>query len=163
MVEKFTDYKKVFDININKLIYEILKKPNIQQEIIEYNWSQLDEGIDSNEQEIITISANEQKLGEVYSIFTIKERRSLGLQTNVVDLNVTGQFRDTFTVKVNKDSFEILANYNKPDGDIRDNFDNKYKFTGLTQNNLENFVWDILYRELEILLKKELKERSERL
>lgn len=163
MVNNFSDYKKVFDIDINQLLFQILSKPNIQQEIIEYNHEQLTQGVDSNEEKIITISAEEQAQGEVYSLFTIRERRSQGLQTRVVDLKDTGSFYNTFAVKVSKNSFEIIANYNKPDGSILDNFNDSYEFTGLTDNSLENFVWDVLYVELRKGVLRELAENASKL
>jgi hypothetical protein len=144
MVKHFSDYKKVFDVDITKLIYQILLRPEIQQEIIEYNQSQLTDGIDSNNEKIITIRANEQNQGEVYSLFTIQERKSQGLQTINVDLKDTGVFWDSFFIKVTKDSFEILGDFSKPDGDIRDNFDSSYDFLGLTDANLDFFAWDTI-------------------
>lgn len=158
MPDSFADYKIVFTVDISKLIYQILLKKDIQQEIIEYNQSQLQEGEDANQKKIITIAADEQSLGNVYSLYTIALRNESGLQTNVVDLKDTGAFYRSFKVKISRDSFEIIANYSKPDGDIRDNFDSNYEFLGLTQDNLESFVWLVLYRELEkelpILLSK---------
>jgi hypothetical protein len=156
MPDSFSDYIKVFDIDVNEEIYKILLKNEIQLEIIEYNQSQLQEGVDANEKKIITISAEEQNLGNVYSLFTIANRSEAGLQTRVVDLNYSGAFYRTFKVEVGKDSFKIFANYIKPDGDIRENFDSNYEFTGLTDDNLESFVWLVLYRELEKVLPKRL-------
>ncbi len=155
-------YLKVFDIDINQEIYKILLKPEIQQEIIDYNHEQLSQGVDSQEQKIITISAEEQGAGNVYAFKTISERAGAGLQTNNVDLNFSGQFWSTFAVKVTKDSFEIIANFNSPGEDIRRNFDSKYEFLGLIDDNLESFVWLVLYRELEKVLPQRLKENAQR-
>jgi hypothetical protein len=163
MVEKFSDYKKVFDVDISQLIYQILLMPDVQQDIIEFNQSQLTDGVDSNEERIITISAEEQNQGEVYSIFTIAERKANNLQTDNVDLNFTGQFWSTFTVKVTKTTFEVIANFNSPGEDIRDNFDDKFDFLGLTNDSLENFTWLVIYEKLKILLPLELKENTRNL
>jgi hypothetical protein len=160
MVEKFSDYKKVFDVDISQLIYQILLMPDVQQDIIEFNQSQLTDGVDSNEERIITISAEEQNQGEVYSIFTIAERKANNKQTDNVDLNFTGQFWSTFTVKVTKTTFEVIANFNSPGEDIRDNFDDKFDFLGLTNDSLENFTWLVIYEKLKILLPLELKENT---
>ena len=160
MPESFADYKRVFDIDVNLQIYAILLRPEIQQEIIEYNQSQLKEGIDSNEEKIVTISAEEQRLGNVYSLYTIASRNEKGLQTKVVDLKDTGSFYKSFYVKISQNSFEIIANFDKPDGNIMDNFDNSYEFLGLTDNNLESFVWLVLYRELERTLPEILEEKA---
>jgi len=163
MVEKFTDYMKVFDIDYNKIIFEILSMPNVQQEIIEYNQEQLSTGRDGNDEKIITISAEEQNQGEVYSLFTIKERSSKGLQTRNVDLFDTGQFYNTFQVKVTKNSFEIIANYNKPDGNILDNFDDKFEFNKLTDDNLEGFVWQVFFPKFQKAVTESLRINSSRL
>lgn len=160
MPEKFADYKKVFYLDINMAIYNILLRPNIQQEIIEYNQSQLSAGVDSRDEKIITISAEEQGLGNVYALDTIASRAEQGLQTRNVDLKVTGQFWSTFRVRVTRDSFEVIADFNSPGEDIRNNFDNDYDFLGLTPDNLESFVWQVLYRELEIELPKQLEQNA---
>lgn len=163
MIKHFADYKKVFDIDINSLIYNILLDPKIQQEIIEYNQSQLKDGKDSNDQKIITIAADEQGLGNVYSLFTISARSASGLQTRYVDLNDTGAFYNSFFIKVTKNNFEILADFNKSDGNIMDNFNSDYDFLGLTEDNLSNFIWDVLYSELSKDLKRQLSENKRKL
>ena len=163
MVESFSDYKKVFDVDISELIYQILLMPDVQKDIIEFNQSQLTDGVDSNEEKIITISAEEQGLGNVYSVFTIAERKAEGLQTNNVDLNFTGEFWSTFTVKVTKTTFEVIANFSSPGEDIRDNFDDNFDFLGLTDNSLESFTWLTVFEKLKILLPLKLKENSNQL
>lgn len=162
MPNSFSEYKRVLSIDMNLQIYAILLRPEIQREIIEYNQSQLSEGIDSRGEKIITKTAEFQRKGNVYAINTIAIRAEEGLQTINVDLNFSGQFWSTFKVVVNKDSFEVVADYNSPGEDIRRNFDNDYEFLGVTQDNLESFVWLVLYRELEKDLPGILIEKSKR-
>ena len=130
-----------------KLVLEYRGKDIIELNQIE----QLQEGIDALGQKIVTISAEEQKAGNVYSFKSIQERGALGLQVDKVDLKITGTFWDTFKlVKVNN-GWKVEANYTVNGDDIRENFESKYDFTGLTDNNLEVFVYQYL---LPLLTKK---------
>lgn len=141
-MDKFSDYKKYFDVDFNKLVNQTLQIKEVKKDIIKYNQDeQLQEGIDSRGQFIETIASQEQNSGYPYSIYTVKLRGEAGLQVDKVDLKDTGAFYNSFDVEVRKDEFEVLADFSKGGSDIRDNFSSDYDFLGLTENSLENFVW----------------------
>jgi hypothetical protein len=141
MITKFSDYKKYFDIDFNKAISETLKIKEVNKDIIVYNQEQLSEGIDSNSKVIETIASQEQKSGFPYARFTVSERSKKGLQVRNVDLKVTGELWQSMEVQVKESGSEVLADMQKSDGNVMDNFDKSYDFWGLTKNNLDNFVW----------------------
>lgn len=149
-MEKFSDYKKYFEIDIPEIIVEILNEKEVKQDIIDYNQKeQLSEGIDSLGQRIETISSNEFPTGYPYGRQSVEERGKAGLQVENVDLNFSGAFWSTFDVKVTKEETEVLADWTMYGQDIRWNFDSRYDFLGLTDNSLENFVWLSVYGKLE--------------
>jgi hypothetical protein len=155
-MESFKEIVDLFNFTIEDLLDEVMLE--LHQDIIELNQiEQLQEGIDALDQKIISISAKEQKLGNVYSVYTIQERKALGLQTDKVDLRVTGRFWNTFkVVKVSK-GWQIQANYTVNGDDIRVNFDSKYDFTGLTDSNLEVLVYQYIMPLLEKKILNRLK------
>lgn len=156
-MNKFSDYIKIIKLDYNQIIQDTLKIKEVQQDMIDYNQKeQLAEGIDANEKEIRTISAVEQKQGENYSLYTIKQRQSKGLQVDKVDLKEKGAFWKTFSVKVNNDSSEIQANFSKGSDDIRDNFDKSYNFLGLTDNSKENWTWLSFFKYFADNIRKSL-------
>lgn len=158
-MEKFSDYKKYFDLDIPDLVHQTLKKDNIQKDIIDYNQKeQLSEGIDSQGKRIETIASQEQNNGYPYSRFTVSERSKKGLQVQNVDLKDTGNFWNSFEIKVSKDETEVLADFKKGADDIRGNFDNSFDFLGLTQNSLENFVWSDFFGQFKELLNAEFRK-----
>ena len=149
-MDSFKEVIVLFDFSFEKLFNETMLE--LSTDIIELNQvEQLQEGIDALGQKIISISAEKQGLGNVYSIYTIYERKAEGLQTDNVDLKVTGKFWGTFKVVRVGNGWQVQANYNSPGEDIRNNFDSKYDFTGLTDDNLEVFVYQYL---LPLLTKK---------
>ncbi len=153
--KSFTDVKKLFKFSIPDMINEIMLE--LSTDIIELNQAeQLSEGVDALDQRIKTISAEEQGDGEVYSAFAIQERQAKGLQTDNVDLNFTGEFWKTFKViKVSK-GWKIQANFNIHGEDIRENFDSNFDFTGLTPDNLDFLVNQLLLPKLEKKIKAKL-------
>jgi len=145
-MNSFADYKPHLEIDIPELIFECLNTDEVKDAIIIINQDeQLKKGIDSLEQRIETIASQEENSGYPYSRFTVSERSQKGLQVQNVDLKDTGDFYNSFDVKVTKENTEVLADFDKPDGNILDNFDSKFEFLGLTKRNLENLVtWNIL-------------------
>ena len=85
-------------IDINSILTEILKE--LVPDIVNLNVDQqhLRKGIRSDN----------SYLG-VYSEPYAKRRQKKGLQTRHVDLQVTGEHHRNYTVKFNKDSFELTA------------------------------------------------------
>lgn len=154
-MDKFSDYKKIFQIDFNKLVNQTLQIKEVQKDIIKYNQDeQLQEGIDARGQVIETIASQEQNSGYPYSRYTVKLRGESGLQVDKVDLKDTGEFYNSFDVEVRKDEFEVLADFSKGGSDIRDNFSSDYDFLGLTKNSLENFTWLSFFPYFEKNLKE---------
>ena len=149
-MNNFKEVIDLFNFSFEDVFNESMKE--LSKDIIELNQiEQLQEGIDALGQKIVTISAEEQKAGNVYSFKSIQERGALGLQVDKVDLKITGTFWDTFKLVKVDNGWKVEANYTVNGDDIRENFDSKYDFTGLTDNNLEVFVYQYL---LPILTKK---------
>jgi hypothetical protein len=116
--------------------------PDVQKELIEYNQSQLQDGIDSQGKRIRTISASEQGNGQVYSLFTIAEKAKKGQDFSNVTLYDTGEFYNSMKIENTGNETKFLADFDKPDGNIYDNFEiGKYDFLGLTNENLDSFLW----------------------
>lgn len=147
-MKSFKEIKKLFDFSIPDMINEIMLELN--DEIIELNQvEQLSEGVDALGQRIRTISAEEQGEGNVYGFQSINERSAKGLQVDNVDLKITGSFWSTFKVKKVSDGWEIQVDYNVHGDDIMENFESKYDFTGLTPDNLDYLVNQLLMPRLD--------------
>ena len=156
-MEKFADYKKILRVDIPLLISDILKFDSVQNEIFYLiQDKQLKLGVDGNAKRIQTIRADQENEGQVYSQFTIMKRAEKGLQFGNVDLKVTGEFYDSMDIEVKKDTTEILAEFDKKNGNIMGNFDPEYDFLKLTDANLEILCSFILSPNLEEKLKKSL-------
>lgn len=157
-MDKFSDYKPFFRIDLTKIVNRTLQLDSVKRDIIEFNQKeQLQEGIDANGLQIYTIASQEQGSG-VYARMTIAERSSKGLQTSKVDLKDTGAFYNTFNVEVNHEGAQVLADFSKGGNDIRDNFDSFFDFLGLNPETLENFVWLSFYEPFSDLLLKEFQD-----
>lgn len=138
----FSDWLKVFEVNIHDVIKDIAEKSEVKQSIIDYNQEQLSQGIDSLGQRIETIASQEQNSGYPYSKYTVKIRGSEGLQVNNVDLKVTGQLWDSMEVEVANEGMIVNADTNKSGGDVMDNFESRFDFWGLTKKNKKGFaIW----------------------
>ena len=149
-MESFKEIIELFDFSFEDVFNETMME--LSNDIIELNQiEQLQEGVDALGQKIKTISAEEQNQGNVYGFKSIQERSAKGLQIDNVDLKITGTFWDTFKLVNVDNGWKVEANYTVHGDDIRENFDSKYDFTGLTDNNLEVFVYQYL---LPLLTKK---------
>jgi hypothetical protein len=155
-MQSFAEIKKLFDFSIPDMINEIML--GLNDEIIGLNQGeQLSEGIDALGQRIRTISAAEENEGNVYSNFTIFKRGAEGLQTDNVDLKDTGVFWKSFKVGQVSNGWEITADFNIHGEDIMFNFESKFDFTGLTDDNIEFLVHTWVFPELEKRIKAKLK------
>lgn len=155
-MKSIRDVISSFNFDIQQLIDEIVIE--LSDDIIQLNQiEQLQEGIDALDQRIITIRAKEQNAGNVYSFMAIQERKIKGLQTDNVNLNFTGTFWKTFKLVKVSTGWEIQVNYNVHGEDIRDNFDVKYDFVGLTENNTEVLAYDYIFPLLEKKIRQKLK------
>jgi hypothetical protein len=76
----------------------------------------------------------------VYSLYTIAIKLDKWQPVDRVTLYDTGEFYDSFTVRIKRNHYEIKANFRKEDGSIMDNLPTGTKVLGLTQNNLKEFV-----------------------
>jgi len=146
-MDSFKEIKELFNFSIPEIINSIVLDNS--QEIIELNQiEQLQEGVDALDQRIKTISAEEQGAGNVYGFRSIAERSAAGLQTDNVDLKITGAlWASAKVVKVSK-GWDIKYDWTIHGEDVRDHFDSKYDFAGLTPGNTEVFVYDTIIPEL---------------
>ncbi len=141
-MSSFADWKRVFEVNMHKIIKDIAEKSEVKQAIIDYNQEQLSQGIDSLGQRIETIASQEQNSGYPYSKYTVKIRGSEGLQVNNVDLNYTGQLWNSMEVEVSEKGMKVMADTKKSGGDVKDNFESRFDFFGLTEKNKKGFaIW----------------------
>ena len=139
-MKDFAEFRKLINsINISDLITECLETKEAKEAIIKYNQEQLQNGIDAKGQVIETIASQEQNSGYPYAMYTVKERGEQGLQVQNVDLKVEGIFWNSMEVKVSDNKTEVIADFNKGANDIRDNFEKRFDFLGLTDENLKGF------------------------
>ena len=146
----FEDLKVLFEWDLISLLDEVFTQSDVQDEMIEFNQDQLQDGTDALGQKIKTIG------GSPYRPFTVIVKKAKGQPTNKVTLFDTGEFYQTFKVRLVKDGYEIIADFQKPDGDIRDNFSNQYDFLGLDDESLTELVMEAIYPRLSKLLKEQL-------
>jgi hypothetical protein len=150
---RFIDFKKHFEIDISEVLRQSIEET--KQDVINYNQKeQLSEGIDAKGQRIETIASQEQNTGYPYGRMSVSKRGARGLQVDNVDLNITGAFWSSFDVKVTRERTEVLADWNIHGDDIRDNFDKRFDFLGLTNNSKENYVWSSLFPVFSRRLRK---------
>ena len=154
-MESFTEIKKLFTFSIPDMINDIMM--SLSKDIIELNQvEQLSEGVDAKNVRIITKAGEFQRTGYPYAYQTINERRAKGLQVDKVDLNFTGSFWKTFKVIKVSGGWNIEADFNIHGEDIRSNFDSSYDFTGLTDDNFDYLVNQLVFPELEKRIRKQL-------
>jgi hypothetical protein len=138
----FEPFKTSNDVDMMLLIQKTMEIPEVQKELIVYNQSQLQEGIDSQGKTIRTIAAEEQGNGQVYSQFTISQKAEKGQDFSNVTLQDTGEFYDSMKIEALESETRFLADFDKPDGNIYDNFNiGEFDFLGLTNDNLDAFIW----------------------
>jgi len=147
-MDKFTDYIERFDVNFTDLINKSAK-PAFDQ-ITELNREQLWSGEDALGQVINTLG------GRPYALSTMRIKSTKGQPTNRVTLKDTGAFYKTFKVKQVKSGFEVIADFSKDDGDIRDNFSSDFDFLGLQDESLNEWVNEYFYPEFTRNLRKEI-------
>ena len=155
-MEKFSDLSNILSVDIYQLISRLMSIDEVQNELIRYNQEQLQQGIDALGKIIKTIEAEDQNENLVYSLFTYGQKVKKGQDAQHVTLEDTGAFYDSMSVKSSENETEIIANFEKPDGNIMDNFDSSFDFLGLTPESLESFTTWVLLDYLYSELKKEL-------
>ena len=141
-MEWFVPFKTSNDVDLLSLVKKTMEIPAVQKELIEYNQDQLQAGIDSKGERIRTIAAEEQGNGQVYSLYTIAKKSEKGHDFHHVTLEETGEFYRSMSIEATESETKFLADFDKPDGNILDNFDiGRYEFLGVTNENLESFIW----------------------
>ena len=78
-----------------------------------------------------------RELGD-YAPLSIQIRRDLGLQTSFIDLNLTGEFYDSITANLTRDSIEIDGEGQKPDQNLFTVFGED--ILRLTEENLQFII-----------------------
>lgn len=153
-MESFKELKKIFvEPDVFGMLDIIFKKHSVQNEMIGFNQEQLyNLGIDTNEKQIKTLASFGNS---VYSLYTIKIKKSKGQPINKVTLKDTEDFYKTFKVKILSNGYEITANFQKSNGNIKDNFASDYDFLGLTETSLYELVYEFIYPELSKLIRKQ--------
>jgi len=157
-METFAELKALFQVDVYVLLDEIFSKDYIQKEVITFNQDQLLDGTDATGKKINTIG------GTPYRKSTISFRRRKGLPVDRVTLRVTGEFYETFEVKIVKNGYEITANFDKGtsaspfseedvSSNILDNFDPEFDFLGLDKGSLVELVNEWIYPELSRLIR----------
>lgn len=142
-MDSWVDYIKLWkSIDIFKILDDIFKNNRVQEEVIRLNHEQLQSGEDSSGKDIVTIG------GSPYRPYTVTIKKKKGQPTNVVTLKDTGDFYNTFRVKITSNGYEILADFRKGSEDIRDNFSNEFDFLGLTGESLAELVYETILPRL---------------
>lgn len=147
-INSFKELKELFNFDPIELLDKVFKQSEVQDTMIEFNQDQLQDGIDALGQTIITIG------GSPYRPFTVTIKKQKGQPTNKVTLEDTGDFYKTFKVKINKDSYEITANFEKQDGNILDNFTSNFDFLGLDIESITELANEIIIPRLGQLISK---------
>jgi hypothetical protein len=149
-INSFEDLKELFNFDPIELLDEVFKKSSVQDKMIEFNQDQLQQGQDALGQAIVTIG------GSPYRPFTVAIKKAKGQPTNKVTLEDTGDFYKTFKVIIHKDEYEIIANFEKQDGSILDNFSSNFDFLGLDKESITELANEIIYPRLGQLINKRL-------
>jgi len=135
------------------MLDEIFSTSRVQDEVIRLNQEQLSIGIDSNDKKIQTLKGT--IFGQAYSPYTVTIKKLKNQPYNIVTLKDTGDFYDSFKVRKVLAGWEVIANYQKEDGDINDNLPNDIDELGLTPESLAELVYEaILPRLTKMLLAK---------
>jgi hypothetical protein len=150
-MDSWLDYKKLFEsVDIYSMLDEIFSQSRVQDEVIRLNQEQLQSGVDSRDKEINTIG------GSPYRPYTVKIKKIKGQPTNIVTLYDTGAFYNSFRVKITNQGYEILADFRKDDGDIRDNLPGEFDVLGLTDESLAELVYETILPRLDKMIKQKL-------
>ena len=150
-MESFLGYIDLIkSVNVYDMLDEIFTNNRVQEEMIRLNQEQLQGGIDSQDEAIHTIG------GHPYRPYTIAVKELKGQPTDRVTLYDTGEFYKSFRVKITQNGYEIIADFNKPDGDIRDNLPGEFDVLGLTVESIAELVWETIYPRLERIIKEKL-------
>jgi len=149
----FKEVAQLFDFDLYDMLDEIFKRSQVQKTMIEFNQDQLQTGMDALGQTINTIGGNP------YRVFTIRIKRKEGkpmAPADKVTLYDTGDFYKTFAVRILNNGYEIIANFIKSDGDIRDNLPSEFDVLGLDDESATELVMEYVYPLLYQMIRKKL-------
>lgn len=147
-MENLDGVRELFNFDVADMMTEVIKGSRPQQAMIELNQKQLQEGTDALGQTIVTIG------GSPYRPHTVTIKRAQGQSTNKVTLFDSGDFYQTFKVKILNDGFEITANFQKGSDSILDNFSSQFDFLGLDDERLAEFAVTVILPGLAGIIKK---------
>lgn len=129
--------QKISKLNIDDVIFSVMNTEETKKTIIELNQEQLSVlGVDFEGKPLKTYKANG---GNVYSNYTIKDRKLRGKQYDHVDLFDKGDFYKTFSTITDKAFTEVKGNTKKGDEDISFNLDIS-KIFGLTKESKSELI-----------------------
>ncbi len=126
----------VINLDINEILSELWLDVSIQKTILDLNREDqlFDKGIDS-------LGISLESIGGAYSPVTVQIKRSKGQPTDRVTLKDTGDFYETFRIKVGPTFFDIDADPKKDETDLFVEWGED--ILGLTDESLE-ILQDIL-------------------
>ncbi len=122
--------KNVMDLDYNEIMSKALSFRIVQEEIVRLNTDEqlFEEGINAEGVKLTTIGGD-------YAPVTVLKKRAEGLPFNRVTLFDTGEFYDSFYVKVGDTYFDIVADTAKEGGtDLRDRWGEE--ILGLTDESI---------------------------
>lgn len=129
---------------------KIFSSQNIQKWVLDTIRNRIDlSGVTGSEQ---TLKTDKSGSGNPYSDFTMDIYDWMGLQTNHVDLKVSGDFHASFRFVLNLFGWEITADFQKEDGHIAKNFTNMYS----SQEDFESDVLSLTAQEIDSLIKNQV-------
>lgn len=131
VIRELIDNLKSLDISV--LLNEILRDPSLQKLILDLNKEDqlFDKGIDSKGTRLSTI-------GGLYSPVTLRLSKTPKKSLSDINLKDTGDFYDSFTLKINARSFRIDADTIKESGNLIDRWGTD--ILGLTEESLEKLT-----------------------
>jgi len=133
----------ISSLDLDNIVYNITLRSETRQLIIELNTrEQLFEGINSDGEDL-------ESIGGSYAPFTIAIKQSDGLPSDRVTLFQSGDFYDTFEIKPYRGGFDIIADTDKDDGDLRFRWGNE--IIGLTEESkqdLANYYRNEIIKEI---------------
>ena len=153
-MKKFADYITLpNEAGIFFLLDTIFARTEVGNAVIQLNQKQLQQGLDAQGKRIRTIKS----MGtQVYTLYTIQIKQEKGQPTDRVTLYNTGEFYNTMQLKVVANGYLITANFEKDDGDIRDNISDEYEILGISDEKKDILIWNIIMPALEGVLRKQL-------
>ena len=114
-------YKNISAFNLDKYLKEWFK--NNEDFVTGLNKDRLNKfGTDVKDKKLITYGGAGANTGS-YSTYTIEQKKKKGQPYKHVTLKDTGEFHDSFKVKIEGSGFAIEGDEDKPDGKISDNLE----------------------------------------